>query len=111
MKRVRRLPLRAGLIPLEGDYAITADHVIDDPRDPSIGPTGIFDERGQMLYRVTVPVKVKMGFALPTREAQQEEVSFVVAEDMLVVTDIEGTGLAYVDPRELELEEGDDDAE
>jgi hypothetical protein len=88
----------------DGDAFVTADHVIDDPREPRIVPTGILDERGMMLVRVTIPIKCKMGFARMLPE-DPGEVTTIVPEDMLAVSDI-GEGLGFVEPHEVE---GDED--
>lgn len=88
----------------DGFVSATADHVIDDPRQPRIEQTGVLDERGQMLCRVTVPIKVKMGFHIPGQEPVDEEVCSIVPEDMLQVSDC-GVGLGHVTTEELEEED------
>ncbi len=98
---------RAGIVPSEfGDgYLVTADHVIDDPREPRIMATGVLDSRGMMLMRVAMPIKVPMGFQFPcSKEPVQDEVEAIIPEDMLGVSDI-GVGVGYLEPDEVE---GDD---
>lgn len=98
----------------DGDVSLTADHVIDEPREPSLVPTGVLDARGQMLVRVTIPIKVPMGFHIPNpRPDGAGEVQTIVPEDMLRVSDI-GEGLAHLTPEDLEGpddEEDDDDGQ
>ncbi len=98
-----------GLIP-ENDYQATADTVYDNPRGPSIVPTGVLDSRGQMLCRVSMPIKVKMGFH-SMMEDVADEMEMIVPEDMLRLSDC-GAGMAHVDDGDFELEdedEGEDD--
>lgn len=104
--------VRGGIIPSDQDFGMTADMVVDDPREPQIQPIGILDERGQMLCRVTVPIKVPMGFHSPQRGMPVgDEVETIVPEDMLAITDVAGGGLGYVDEAELggDAEEYDDE--
>lgn len=84
----------------EGDFAWTADHVIDDPREPVITPIGLLDARGMELLRVVVPIKVKMGFASPMKQEEPDEVERIVAEDMLAVSDT-GQGIGFVSPEDV----------
>lgn len=96
---------RGAFVPTEMEMGITADVVVEDPREPRIEPLGILDARGQMLCRVTVPIKAEIGF-VKRRPPVLEEVSTIVAEDMLAVSDVPGTALGFVD--ESEIEDGDD---
>lgn len=98
----RNLKARAGIVPSEfGDgYLVTADHVIDDPREPRITPTGILDSRGEMLCRVTLPIKVPMGFHLPGKREVQEWVDEILPEDYLGVSDC-GVGVGFVHPDDV----------
>lgn len=98
---------RSAIIPAEGEYFVTADHVIDDPREPHITPTGILDSRGMMLVRVTVPIKQKMGFGTFGKPAD-EEVETVLPEDMLAVSDI-GVGIGYIEPHEMDCDDEEED--
>lgn len=95
---------RGGLLPVDQDYALTADTVVDDPREPQIVPTGVLDERGQMLCRVIMPLKVKMGFH-STMEPAEEDVMMLVPEDMLRISDC-GAGMDYFD--EADFDGGDE---
>lgn len=97
----------------DGDVSLTADHVIDEPREPSLVPTGVLDANGQMLVRVTIPIKVPMGFAIPNpRRDGAGEVETIVPENMLQVSDI-SAGLGFLTPEEVEggPEEEDDDGQ
>lgn len=106
---------RGAILPSSEDFGMTADHVYDDPREPRIEPIGVLDERGKMLCRVTVPIKVPLGFHSPTRgQPIGDEVETIVPEDMLSVTEVAGTGLGYIDEAEMgqevdELELADDE--
>ncbi|AFU86810.1 hypothetical protein D869_gp104 [Caulobacter phage CcrRogue] len=121
----QRLPLRrlspadrSGPIPTyDGDYSFTADHLIDDPREPNIVPIGLLDERGEMLLKVHMPIKVKMGFALPPSDRDDaDEVVAYVPESQLIVSDI-GLGQGFVTPKEadeaedLDPEDDEDEGE
>ncbi|AXQ68520.1 hypothetical protein HOT99_gp097 [Caulobacter phage CcrBL10] len=114
---LRRLPHgRSGPIPTyDGDYSFTADHLIDDPREPNIVPLGLLDARGEELLKVHMPIKVKMGFALPPSDRDTaDEVVAYVPESQLIVSDI-GLGQGYVTPKEADeaedLEAEDDEDE
>ncbi|AXQ68986.1 hypothetical protein HOU00_gp139 [Caulobacter phage CcrPW] len=97
----------SGPIPSEDGISWTADHVIDDPREPRITPTGILDHRGMMLLRVAVPIKVPMGFAIPqVNPPERDEVETLVPEDMLAVSEV-GLGIGFVTPEEAEESEED----
>lgn len=99
---------RSGPIPGEdGSISWTADHLVDDPREPILTPIGVLDARGQMLVRVRVPIKVKMGFHLPHQNQEPDEVETIVPEDMLAVSDC-GMGLESLTPEEAEEEEDED---
>lgn len=93
----------AGPVPSDdGSISWTADHVIDDPREPHITPIGILDARGMMLLRVSIPIKVPMGFAIPQpNPPEADEVETIVPEDMLAVSEV-GLGVGYVTPDEVE---------
>jgi hypothetical protein len=101
---------RGGMIPSESEFGMTADVVIDDPREPRIEPIGIFDARGKMLCRVTVPVRGKMGFHTSRTEVL-DEVSTIVPEDMLAISEDTGAGLASVDIDDMEADFEDEDEE
>lgn len=67
----------------------TADHVIDDPRQPRIQATGVLNEQGEMIFRVAVPIKLaRIGFG-PHPDApaldEEDEVHFIVTENQLHV--------------------------
>lgn len=98
-----RIGDRGGLVPVDADYAMTADVVIDDPREPQIVPTGVLDERGMMICRVSMPLKVKMGFH-SRHQPEPDEVVMMVPEDMLQISDC-GAGMDYFDEDDL----GDDE--
>ena len=100
----------AALIPADMDFSMTADHLIDDPREPIITPIGVLDHRGMMLVRVRIPIKVEMGFAIPNRSQEPDEVEAILPEDMLAVSDI-GEGVGHVSPDEAEAEDDDEDAD
>lgn len=93
----------AGPVPSDdGSISWTADHVIDDPREPHITPIGVLDARGMMLLRVSIPIKVPLGFAIPqVREPEADCVETIVPEDMLAVSEV-GLGVGYVTPDEVE---------
>jgi hypothetical protein len=102
---------RAGPIPSEdGGISWTADHVIDDPREPRVTPTGVLDHRGMMYLRVAMPIKVKMGFHLPGVREAHDEVHTVVTEDLLSISDC-GEGIGSFSPDEVEDDEEEDEAE
>lgn len=98
---------KGAMIPADMDFSMTADHLVDEPREPIITPTGVLDERGMMLVRVRIPIKVQMGFAIPNPSQEPDEVEAILPEDMLSVSDI-GVGVAHVTPDEAD-EEGDPD--
>lgn len=100
----------AALIPADMDFSMTADHLIDDPREPIITPIGVLDHRGMMLVRVRIPIKVEMGFAVPNRSQEPDEVEAILPEDMLAVSDI-GEGVGHVSPEEADDEDEDGDEE
>lgn len=62
--------------------------------------TGVLDANGQLLIRAIVPVKCKMGFQTPGRDAE------VADEVVLIMTEAEvqanGHELHYIDYREVE---------
>ncbi|ARB13851.1 hypothetical protein Ccr2_gp320 [Caulobacter phage Ccr2] len=91
----------------EMDYAASASTVVDDPREPSIVPTGVLDAAGEMLLKVHMPIKVPLGFAIPLvdRDDADEVVSYV-PESQLIVSDI-GLGRGYVTPEEADAGEID----
>ncbi|AFU88640.1 hypothetical protein CcrSwift_gp322 [Caulobacter phage CcrSwift] len=91
----------------EMDYAASASTVVDDPREPSIVPTGVLDAAGEMLLKVHMPIKVPLGFAIPPvdRDDADEVVSYV-PESQLIVSDI-GLGRGYVTPEEADAGEID----
>lgn len=99
----------AGPVPSDdGSISWTADHVIDDPREPHITPIGVLDARGMMLLRVSIPIKVPLGFAIPqVREPEADCVETIVPEDMLAVSEV-GLGVGYVTPDDLEGEDEED---
>lgn len=99
---------RADIWP-ENDYHAGATVVIDDPREPTIVATGVLDANGDMLLRVTTPIKVKMGFAIPTHDEADEVVS-IVPESLLGVSD-SGLGVGFVTPEEAEAYDGEHDEE
>ncbi|USN15635.1 hypothetical protein KIKIMORA_05170 [Brevundimonas phage vB_BpoS-Kikimora] len=100
---------RSGPIPGEdGSISWTADHLVDDPREPIMTPTGVLDSRGQMLVRVRVPIKVKMGFHLPHESREPDEVETIVPEDLLAVSDC-GMGVESLTPEEADDGDGDDE--
>ncbi len=97
----------------DGDTSWTADTVVDEPREPQMFETGVLDPRGQPIIRVCIPVKLgRIGFDfshLPEYAAalaeidQCDEVTTYTTHDQLqVVEDAPGQGLAYVTPEELE---------
>ncbi|USN13842.1 hypothetical protein KABACHOK_00050 [Brevundimonas phage vB_BpoS-Kabachok] len=93
----------AGPIPSDdGSISWTADHLVDDPREPIITPVGVLDHRGMMLVRVRIPIKVAMGFHKMWENQEPEEVEAIIPEDMLSISDI-GAGVDHVPP------EADDD--
>lgn len=103
----------AGPIPsCDGDISWTADHLVDDPREPIITPLGVLDARGMMLVRVRIPIKVPMGFHSPVKSPEPDEVEAILPEDMLAISDV-GMGVAHVDPGEAADpdEDGEDDGE
>ncbi|UTC29131.1 hypothetical protein BAMBUS_00480 [Brevundimonas phage vB_BpoS-Bambus] len=98
---------RGGPIPSDdGSISWTADHLVDDPREPIITPVGVLDHRGMMLVRVRIPIKVPMGFHKMWENQEPEEVEAIIPEDMLSVSDI-GCGVDHVPPDEDD--DGEDD--
>lgn len=113
-RRIPKLwrPVRAGIWyePVDGDSMATADHVIDEPREPRLIPTGILDANGEMLIRVVVPIKVKMGFHCPGLEPAEEEVMTILPESLIhIAEDLPGEGIGWVDAAELDAEQEEDD--
>lgn len=98
---------RGAMIPADMEFSMTADHLVDEPREPIITPTGVLDHRGMMLVRVRIPIKVEMGFVVPNRSQEPDEVEAIMPEDMLSVSDI-GVGVAHVTPEEAEDDEDED---
>jgi hypothetical protein len=104
-RRAARRGPGGALIPSDQEFGMTADVVVDDPREPRIEATGIYDARGQMLCRVYMPVKAKMGFNFPCYPQHDEfptEITSVVPEDMLSSTDVPGMGMGYIDVGDVE---------
>jgi hypothetical protein len=99
---------RGDILPSDQDYGVTAGTVVVEEREPTITPTGVYDARGQMLCRVTLPIKVPVGFHIPGPRRDTGEVSAIVAEDQLAVTDIPGAGIAWVDLAEVEDDDGEE---
>lgn len=99
---------RAAMIPCDSDYGVTADHIVYEEREPTITPTGVLDHRGMMLLRVTVPIKVPIGFHRPPGRDEATEVETILPEDMLAVSDI-GVGLGYLEPHEVDDQDQDED--
>lgn len=97
-------PPRGAIIPAEMDFSMTADHLVEEPRDPRIIPTGVLDEAGNMICRVIVPIKQQMGFFTGgnawTGDAE-EEVVLLQTDNMIRMSDC-GIGIESVDPAELE---------
>lgn len=122
LPKADRWPRRpsAGPVPIgDGDVSWTADHVIDEPREPVIVPIGVLDSRGEMLVRITMPIKQRMGFntgSADWRGEVEDTVETVIAQDMVSVSDC-GAGIAHIEPHECEgedecegdEEDGDDD--
>lgn len=107
---------RADIWP-ENDYHAGATVVVDDPREPVIQAIGILDQHGDEMLKITMPIKVPMGFALPANEGHddQDEVVSFIPESLLSVSNV-GLGLGYVTPAEAdegyeEEDEEDGDAE
>lgn len=102
---------KGAMIPADMEFSMTADCLVDEPREPIITPIGVLDHRGMMLVRVRIPIKVEMGFAIPNRSQEPDEVEAILPEDMLSVSDI-GVGVAHVSPEEADEEydeeEGDE---
>lgn len=98
---------QAAIIPADMDFSMTADHLVDDPREPIITPLGVLDHRGMMLVRVRIPIKVAMGFHKAWTNDEPDEVEAILPEDMLSVSDI-GAGVDHVDPDEVDDEDEDD---
>lgn len=114
LKRYTGLPVRqylaerakGALIPADADFSMTADVVVDDPREPVITPIGVLDARGMMLVRVRVPIKVPMGFHSPVDDPEPDEVEAILPEDMLAISDV-GMGVESVTPDEVEDDDGE----
>lgn len=103
--RAQQARTTSGPVPTgEGDYAWTADHLVDDPREPILTPTGVLDSRGQHLIRVRMPIKVPMGFHIPNRSNEPDEVEYIVPEDQLSVSD-SGMGVEHLSPEEADEED------
>lgn len=102
---------RADIWP-ENDYHAGATVVIDDPREPVIQPIGLLDASGEELLKVTMPIKVPMGFVIPTAQDHDDcdEVVQIVPESMLMVSDV-GLGRGYVTPAEADSGYEDDEEE
>lgn len=101
---------RAEIIPTEMEYGMTAGTVIDEPRQPMIMPTGVYDSRGKMILRVSIPITQSLGFMSRPEPEEDDHVHALVPEDMLMITDVHGHGVAFVDTSELEDVDDDDDA-
>lgn len=100
----------AGPIPSDdGSISWTADHLVDDPREPIITPVGVLDHRGMMLVRVRIPIKVAMGFHKAWENDEPDEVEAILPEDLLSISDI-GAGVGHVSPEEAgDEDEGEDE--
>jgi hypothetical protein len=111
--KYRRKPhrvTRADMIPVEAEYAMTAGTVIDDPRQPRIMATGVYDSRGKMILRVSIPITQSMGFGVREEPFEDDCVHELVPEDMLMITDMHGHGVAFVDHSQVQDEDDYDDA-
>lgn len=64
--------------------AHTAQIVIDDSRTASATPTGILDARGEMLMRVTQPIKQPLGFHTHARQAADTTSALVPASKVII---------------------------
>lgn len=98
---------RAALIPADMDFSMTADHLVDDPREPRVMPTGVLDERGNMICRIFIPIKQQLGFYTGGNAWTgdcEEDVVLMQTADMIQMSDI-GIGIESVDPSELEGDE------
>lgn len=104
----RKRPTRSAIIPYDGytDYIVTADTVLDDPRQPRIEPMGILDHRGNMFVRVTLPITQRCGFAIPGRADVEDEVTQITTANMLSVSD-DGSGLTSIEEDDLDWDEED----
>ena len=104
--RLRRTT-QGALIPCDQDFSMTADHLVEVPREPRVIPTGVLDEKGNMICRVIVPIMQQIGFNTGgnawTGEAE-EEVVLLQTADMIRFSDA-GIGIESVDPSELEDED------
>lgn len=107
---LRSVRPRGALLPADAEYGMTADHVIDEPRQPRMIATGILDEHGEMLVRVVIPIRLsRIGFHIPNLSEAVDEVVAIVPESMLhIVEDCPGEGIGHVDPSEVDYVSGDE---
>ena len=98
------------MLPADAEYGMTADHVIDEPRQPRMIATGILDENGEMLVRVVIPIRLsRIGFDTPQRDVKDEVVAIVPESMLHVVEDCPGEGIGHVDPSEVDYVTGDEE--
>ncbi|AXQ69534.1 hypothetical protein HOU02_gp191 [Caulobacter phage CcrBL9] len=100
-----------GVHPVYDECFATADHVYEEPRGPQIVPTGILDERGVMLCRVTMPIKQQLGINTGgnawTGEFE-DEVEALMPADMLRIS-TGGGGVSEIDASEFDEDFEDED--
>lgn len=105
--------VRAGVHPTYDECFATADHVYEEHRGPQITPTGVLDERGVMLCRVTMPIKQQLGINTGGNSwtgDYDEDVEALVPADMLRIS-TGGGGVSEIDASEYDDEDFDEDEE
>ena len=103
-KDVRQRRPHSALIPADVEFCMTADHVVDAPREPRVIPTGVFDADGHMICRVIVPIKQQMGFNTGGNAWTgdvEEDVVLLQTSNMIRMSDC-GIGIESVGLDELE---------
>lgn len=86
----------------EGDPMATADHVVDDPRQPRLIPTGVLDANGEMLVRVYLPIKCRLGFHIPNERDVEDEVLMILPESQIsIAEDMPGSGYGHIEDSEI----------
>lgn len=97
---------------------MTADAFIDDPRQPTLMPTGVLDSTGDMIMRVAIPIREQVGFAIPARNnpSHPDMVEYLAPAESLTLVEEHMGGVNWVteaealdiDPNLLDVEEEDD---
>lgn len=98
----------------DGDISMTSDTYIEDQRQPILTPTGVLDASGDMIIRVAMPIREKVGFAIPNPKNPPDMVEYLAPAESLTIVEENMGGVSSVTEAEaLEIdphlygEEGD----